>query len=84
MRASSRADTIRDALAMLQWTVEQLRNGCRILVEEKDGQVSGVVFPFLTQYSRTAGRAVAQAVVPVKVWKAGAAFAPGQGEEIEG
>jgi hypothetical protein len=84
LRASSRADTIRDALAMLQWTAKQLRNGGRILVEEKDGQVSNVFFPFLTQYSRMAEREVPQTIVPVKVWKADSAFAAGQGEEIKG
>jgi hypothetical protein len=47
LQASSRADTIRDALGMLYWTVQQLKNGGRILVKERNGEVNGVMFPFL-------------------------------------
>lgn len=46
LRAGSRADTVRYGLGLLRWAVDQLRSGGKILVE-KDGYLSGVVFPFL-------------------------------------
>ena len=48
LRAGSRADTVRLGLGLLRWAANQLRGGARILVE-KDGHLSGVVFPFLPE-----------------------------------
>lgn len=58
MRAGSRADTVRYGLGLLRWAVDQLKGGARILVE-KDGNLSGVVFPFLpTQQIKSASSTV--------------------------
>ncbi len=43
---SSRAEVIRYALKTLQWVLEQLQTGAKILVE-RDGKAQEVVFPFL-------------------------------------
>lgn len=56
---SSRAEVIRYALKTLQWVLEQLQSGAKILVE-KDGKAQEVVFPFLKireQVSTAAGMA---------------------------
>ncbi len=47
MGARSRAEVIRYALRVLQWLLEQMRNGNKILVETKDGKVQTIVFTFL-------------------------------------
>ena len=60
LRAGSRADTVRYGLGLLRWAVDQLTGGARILVE-KDGYLSGVVFPFLP-----AQQAKAQSAVTLK------------------
>lgn len=46
LRATNRAEVIRQALRIMQWLIETLRGGGRILVE-RNGQVQSVVFPFL-------------------------------------
>ena len=43
---TSRADVIRYALRILEWTLEQLQTDAKILVE-RDGKAQEVVFPFL-------------------------------------
>jgi hypothetical protein len=43
---NSRADVIRYALRILDWTLEQLQSDAKILVE-KNGKAQEVVFPFL-------------------------------------
>jgi hypothetical protein len=58
LRAGSRADTVRYGLGLLRWAADQLKSGARILTE-KDGQLNGVVFPFLpTQQIRSASTEV--------------------------
>lgn len=42
----SRAEVIRYALKILQWVLDQLQSGGKILVE-RDGRSQEVVFPFL-------------------------------------
>jgi hypothetical protein len=46
LRAGSRADTVRYGLGLLRWAADQLQDGAKILVE-REGNLSGVVFPFL-------------------------------------
>ena len=46
IKASNRAEVVRNALRVLQWLVDTLKSGGRILVE-RDGKVESVVFPFL-------------------------------------
>lgn len=48
LRAGSRADTVRLGLGLLRWAANQLKSGARILIE-KDGELRGVVFPFLPE-----------------------------------
>jgi exopolyphosphatase/pppGpp-phosphohydrolase len=47
INVKTRADVIRYALRILQWTVQQLADGGKIIVE-KNGVREQVVFPFLT------------------------------------
>lgn len=44
---NTRAEVIRNSLRVLQWLTEQLRDEGRILVQDKNGNVQNVVFPFL-------------------------------------
>jgi hypothetical protein len=48
VQASSRADTVRYAMRILRWTIDQLQQGAKILVS-KDGNLAEFVFPFLPQ-----------------------------------
>lgn len=47
IQAKSRAEVIRYALRVLQWLLDQLRNGAKIMVEDKNGKVETVLFTFL-------------------------------------
>jgi hypothetical protein len=44
--ASSRADTIRSAMRILRWAIDELKSGENIMVS-KNGEIAQVVFPFL-------------------------------------
>ncbi len=44
--APSRAEVIRWGLRLVQWVIEQSRNGTKIIIE-KDGALREVNFPFL-------------------------------------
>jgi len=46
LRVSTRAEVIRYALRLMQWLIEQITTGGRILVE-RNGEVQSVIFPFL-------------------------------------
>ncbi len=46
VQASSRADTVRYAMRVLRWVMEQVSEGGKIQVN-RGGKVSEVVFPFL-------------------------------------
>ena len=52
--ATNRAEVIRQALRLLQWTVEQTKDENATVLVEKNGRQREVIFPFLT-----AGKAVA-------------------------
>ena len=45
--ASSRAEVVRYALRILQWSIDEVQAGAEILVR-KHGQTERVVFPFLS------------------------------------
>ena len=45
--ASSRAEVVRYALRILQWSIDEVRVGAEILVR-RGGETEKVVFPFLT------------------------------------
>lgn len=45
--ATSRAEVVRYALRILQWTIEQIHSGGEILVRQ-GSETEKVVFPFLT------------------------------------
>jgi hypothetical protein len=47
LHAKSRAEIIRYALRVLQWLLDQLKDGAKIMVESKDGKVQSVLFTFL-------------------------------------
>jgi hypothetical protein len=49
MGAKSRAEVIRYALRVLQWLLDQLRSGGKIMVEGRDGKVQTVMFTSLPQ-----------------------------------
>jgi hypothetical protein len=64
---SSRAEVIRYSLKTLQWVLEQLQSGSKILVE-KDGKAQEVVFPFLKVSEEVpAGAGMAAEVTRFKV-----------------
>jgi hypothetical protein len=64
---SSRAEVIRYALKTLQWVLEQLQSGAKILVE-KDGKAQEVVFPFLkVREEVTTGAGAAEEVTRFRV-----------------
>lgn len=46
VQAQSRADTVRYAMRLMRWAVDQMNGGARILIS-KNGKISQVVFPFL-------------------------------------
>jgi metal-responsive CopG/Arc/MetJ family transcriptional regulator len=52
--ASNRAEVIRRALQMLQWTVEQVRDEKATVIVEKNGRQREVIFPFLSSAKATA------------------------------
>jgi len=52
----TRAEVIRYSLRLMQWLIQQLQQGSRILVEKRDGQVEGVVFPFLGNVAEPASQ----------------------------
>ena len=54
--ATNRAEVIRMALRLLQWTIEQTRDENATVLVEKNGRQREVIFPFLS-----AGKAVASA-----------------------
>jgi hypothetical protein len=47
LRASSRAEVVRNALGVLRWVTKHLIAGDEIIVEKADGTKSDVEFPFL-------------------------------------
>jgi len=49
----TRAEVVRYALRLMQWLIQQITNGGRILVERKNGEVQSVVFPFLGKVAET-------------------------------
>ena len=49
--AGTRANTVRYAMQILQWVINQFHDGADILIQ-KDGKLSGVVFPFLPMRSQ--------------------------------
>jgi metal-responsive CopG/Arc/MetJ family transcriptional regulator len=52
--ATNRAEVIRQALRLLQWTVEQTKDQNATVLVEKNGRQREVIFPFLSP-----GKAVA-------------------------
>lgn len=48
----TRAEVIRYSLRLMQWLIQQITQGGRILVE-RNGQVESVVFPFLGNVAET-------------------------------
>ena len=52
--ASNRAEVIRRALQMLQWTIEQVRDEDATVIVEKNGRQREVIFPFLSSAKTTA------------------------------
>ncbi len=52
--APTRAEVIRQALRMLQWTVEQVRDEDAVVIVEKNGRQREVIFPFLSSAKATA------------------------------
>lgn len=52
LKASNRAEVIRNSLRVLQWLIDTLRDGGRILVE-RDGEVQSVIFPFLGEENKS-------------------------------
>jgi metal-responsive CopG/Arc/MetJ family transcriptional regulator len=46
--AANRAEVIRRALQMLQWTIEQVRDEHGTVIVEKNGRQREVIFPFLS------------------------------------
>jgi len=54
--AVSRAEVVRYAMRILQWTIEEVRSGGEILVR-KDGKAERVIFPFLTASSKAEEKA---------------------------
>jgi hypothetical protein len=52
--APTRAEVIRQALRMLQWTVEQVRDEDATVIVEKNGRQREVIFPFLSSAKATA------------------------------
>jgi metal-responsive CopG/Arc/MetJ family transcriptional regulator len=44
---NTRAEAIRHALRLLEWTVEQRQEGSKILVQTGSGELREAVFPFL-------------------------------------
>jgi len=52
----TRAEVVRYSLRLMQWLIQQIQQGGRILVQRRDGQVEGVVFPFLGNVAETAAQ----------------------------
>jgi metal-responsive CopG/Arc/MetJ family transcriptional regulator len=52
--APNRAEAIRRALQMLQWTIEQVRDEDATIIVEKNGRQREVIFPFLPSAKTTA------------------------------
>lgn len=52
--AQNRAEVIRQALRLLQWTVEQTRDEDATVIIEKNGRQREVIFPFLSSAKATA------------------------------
>ena len=52
--ASNRAEVIRRALQMLQWTVEQVQDENATVIVEKNGRQREVIFPFLSSAKASA------------------------------
>ncbi len=63
----TRAEVIRYALRLMQWLIQQMAQGGRILVE-RNGQVEGVVFPFLgnMETAKTQREAAARPLVAAR------------------
>lgn len=47
LRASSRAEVVRNALGVLRWVTKHLIAGDKMVIEKADGTKSNVEFPFL-------------------------------------
>lgn len=52
--AQNRAEVIRRALQMLQWTIEQVQDEHATVIVEKNGRQREVIFPFLSSAKATA------------------------------
>jgi hypothetical protein len=59
--ASSRAEAVRYALRILQWSIDEVNSGAEILVR-KGGETERVVFPFLTPAKTEATKAATLAL----------------------
>jgi hypothetical protein len=55
VEATTRAETIRYALRTLQWLLDEISSGRKILVEQR-GQLQEIVFPFLGATARRTGK----------------------------
>jgi Arc/MetJ-type ribon-helix-helix transcriptional regulator len=57
--ATNRAEVIRQALRLLQWTIEQTRDEKATVLVEKNGKQREVIFPYLSNRNsaKTAARA---------------------------
>jgi DNA primase len=49
----TRAEVIRYALRVLQWLIQELRSGGKIIVRHKDGKEEAVVFQFLDSVTKS-------------------------------
>ena len=50
--AASRADTVRYAMRVLRWIIDELKLGSQIMIT-RDGRTADVVFPFLPKFKST-------------------------------
>jgi len=57
--ATNRAEVIRQALRLLQWTIEQTQDEKATVLFEKNGRQREVIFPYLS--NRNTAKAVARA-----------------------
>ena len=58
--ATNRAEVIRQALRLLQWTIEQTQDEKATVLVEKDGKQREVIFPYLA--NRNAAKVGARSV----------------------
>ena len=63
----TRAEVIRYYLRLMQWLIQQITQGGRILVE-RNGEVQSVIFPFLGKVAETAHKRL---WLHVRLWRVG-------------